>query len=741
MKVKFPFTAFDQYCLRTPLLPIDFFEELMAKNLVDRVLLEILKPPIIKEAIFLSSPELFSQLTKWVNGELVNQKRIERLRSSLLKFLIRMSTRCTPFGLFASCSTGVFGSETQILIDKASGVRKVTRFDMHFLVALSQFLAKKEHIKKQLKFFPNSTIYQIGNRYRYIEYSYVNNKRQHSLESVLHSDYLERILSLAKNGALIGSLIESIANQEIDQNSAEDYIDQLIDNQILISELEPTITGKSYLEQLLNTLKNLENCEEEILLLTELSNQLQNLDAQNAWDLNSYFNAEKFMSSLEIPFDPKYLFQTDSFNTLSSNSLSTDILKKVHLGVSFLNRFDTPLENEHLNKFKSAFLERYELERRPLLEVLDVETGIGYIQGANKVESTPFLDDILTFNDSSESPQKESLLTSQQRLLHRKLVDAISNDKNCIEFKDEDLGSFDDNWNNSPDTFSTMVEIISEDGINKVVINHCGAHASRLLARFCYGDSKLNNLVNSIVEKENQMNHDRILAEILHLPESRTGNILRRPHLRNFEIPCLGHSNLPQNQQIPLQDILIAVKKNEIVLYSKRLNKKIMPRLTNAHNYWTNSLHVYHFLCDLQYQKQRNYSFEWGNLASEYKFLPRVIYKDLILSKAQWRIGKKEFQDIVKVWKTNKRLISKVRLWRNSIHLPKVVQLLQRDNKLTLNLENSSSVKMLLDSIKNREEFILEEFLFKDSDIVKNNNERFANEVIVCFYKNDSPNN
>ncbi len=195
---------------------------------------------------------------------------------------------------------------------------------MHFLVALSQFLAKKEHIKNQLKFFPNSAIYQIGNLFRYIEYSNVNNKRLHSLESDLDSDYLERIKSRAKTGALIGSLTERISNQEIDRNSAEVFIYQLIDNQILISELYPTITGKGYLEQLLGTLENIENCEEEILLLTKLSNQLQNLDSKNAWDLNSYINAKKFISSLETPFDSKYLFQTDSFNTLSRNSLGTD---------------------------------------------------------------------------------------------------------------------------------------------------------------------------------------------------------------------------------------------------------------------------------------------------------------------------------------------------------------------------------------------------------------------------------
>lgn len=129
------------------------------------------------------------------------------------------------------------------------------------------------------------------------------------------------------------------------------------------------------------------------------------------------------------------------------------------------------------------------------------------------------------------------------------------------------------------------------------------------------------------------------------LPEARTGNILRRPQMREYEIPYIAKSVLPTENQIPIQDLYLSIKNEKLFLRSKSQNKEVIPFLTNAHNYSSNSLPVYHFLCDLGNQTIKPVlHFDWGDLGRIYHFLPRIEYGNIILSKARWKINANEIK-------------------------------------------------------------------------------------------------
>ncbi|WP_353621028.1 lantibiotic dehydratase [Sphingobacterium sp. N143] len=62
-----------------------------------------------------------------------------------------------------------------------------------------------------------------------------------------------------------------------------------------------------------------------------------------------------------------------------------------------------------------------------------------------------------------------------------------------------------------------------------------------------------------------------------------------------------------------------------------------MPRLTSAHNF-RKGLGIYTFIADLQYQDFIP-SLNWINsIDNERKFYPRIRYKDLILTRATWKL-------------------------------------------------------------------------------------------------------
>jgi hypothetical protein len=173
-------------------------------------------------------------------------------------------------------------------------------------------------------------------------------------------------------------------------------------------------------------------------------------------------------------------------------------------------------------------------------------------------------------------------------------------------------------------------------------------------------------------------------------------------------------------------------------LRSKKHNKEILPCLSNAHNFLTDSLPIYHFLCDLERQNTKPvYSFSWGALMSHYDFFPRVIYNGIIISKAKWIIKKEEIAHFQKMDKNT--LTERFLEWRVKRNIPRFTNLSNSNNTLFFDFETEISITLFLKSVKSMEQCSLDEFLFTDKSIVQNNTgDSFCNQIILSYYKNRS---
>ncbi len=744
MKQKNPYTFFDDFCIRTPLLPLDFYYSLTKDNQISfEKYKEIWNDNAIKEAIFLASPELFIEIEKWLSNQTRDQKKIQRLQTSLLKYLSRMSSRCTPFGLFAGCSIGKFGKLTTIELQHYTENQRQTRFDMNFLVAFSQKLSKEKNIKNQLLWYPNNSLYKIGKQYRYVEYTYnIHNRRQHSIEAVTYTPYLEVIINSAKSGKKVEELASLLVDDEISKNEAQGFINQLIDNQILVSELEPSVSGEGFLLQIHKTLKKLKDTDAIITQITYFQEFLDRIDQNVGNSVDLYHKNNEEIKKLDVDFELKYLFQTDMYIKTLQNQLDVQFAYKAKRVMNLLNKISTPPQESNLQRFKTAFIKRYETREIPLAKALDTEIGIGYLQNQEAADYKPFLDGI-DIPPQNQEIQKISWNPANE-ILHKKLQELNDDNAYTLQLQDQDFEHLPANWNDLPDTVSSLVEIVTINGKQKLVLkNMGGSSAANLLGRFSTGNTQIMKQVQHIANLEQDMNHDKLLTEIIHLPESRTGNIIRRATIRNYEIPYLGKSNLPKEQQIFIDDILISIKRNKIVLRSKVNNTEIFPKLTNAHNYsGQNSLPIYHFLCDLQQQDLRSsIGFYWGGMMEKNTFLPRVEYKEFIFSKARWKITTKSINSLLESIDNNQNNVAEVVKWRSKLQIPQYVQLIDNDNTLLINLENMPSVKMLFSIVKNRTQFILEEFLFTEESILKSQKKNYSNQFVFSFYNEEKLNN
>ncbi len=732
-----PYQSFDRLVLRTPLLDFGFYKDLTRETEIpDATLKEIFKRPVIQEAIFLASPSLFFEAEKWCSSTL-DEKRTAKVRNSLLKYFTRLSTRCTPFGLFAGCATGKIGDHTEIKRDPIKQTKRRTRMDMNYMVALSQDLSKHKEIEKELRFYPNSSIYRSGKQLRYIEYYYVESRRQHQVIEVDHSPYLRDILKEATSGAYLKDLAFLITDEEVSETEATSFIEELVESQLLVSELEPSVSGPEFMDQLIDRLEGVTGGDHQLHILKTVKQKLQDIDKGIGMATTDYLDLSNFLKPLETSFELKYLFQTDMKLAVSEVEVSREVVQKIQKAISLLNRMSPKPTETNLMKFKEAFHERYEYREVPLSEALDVETGIGYLQEENKGDFNPLVDDlILPFTDDPVSSRKIEW-NNIHTILNEKLVDCDQRGDWKIQLKESDLKEMPLNWGDLPDTISVMVEIIREN--EKEIIKFSGfggSSAANLLGRFCYVDEKLHHYSASIAELEQAMNPDKILAEIVHLPEARVGNVLMRPTFREYEIPYLAKSSLPAHRQIPIEDLYVSLRNDRIFLRSAKLNKEVLPRLTNAHNFSMNALPIYQFLCDMQTQDMRNaLRFNYGPLESVRDFMPRVEYDDIILQTAQWKVKKEDIEALQKNSNLSSELTSAITEFRALKKLPELLLLSDGDNELLVDFNNLSSVRMFLSSVKSRESFILTEFPFSEQGIGSGDGEGyFTNQLIVSFF-------
>ncbi|MCU7617410.1 lantibiotic dehydratase family protein [Chryseobacterium sp. PBS4-4] len=729
---QFPYHFFEEYIVRTPIFSRRNFQgKAYKETFSDGELKEICSNSVFQEAIYLASPNLYKELKNWLDSKKeLSTSQHQKLKNTILKYYTRMSTRCTPFGLFSGVGLGKFNNqrENDKLSDniKLQSVRD-TKLDMHLLDTLAKTLEKNPNIRNQLLYSQNNSIYKIGKKIRYVEYEYKDGKRDYIISSAPLSEELFQILDFSKQGKTISQIAEILISDEISYEEANEFIEELIDNQVLISELEPNVSGCDFLDTLISVLSRIE-AKNKTAILISIKNKLAELDLKIGNQVSLYSEIEDLIKSFKTDYEQKYLFQTDVYFK-DKITISTHWKKEIKKGLSFLNKItllskDTPIEH-----FKKAFYERFETQEVPLSYVLDTEIGIGYLQNKSVKGIHPYIDD-LKLNNSQKKQNFHIKLTPFQMILNEKLQEALLEKQFTISLKDDDIKDFEEKWYDLPDTLSVMVEIISENNQEKLCIGSTGgSSAANLLGRFCSEKSQVQNLTKTITQKEEELNPDCILAEIIHLPEARIGNVIRRPTLRKYEIPYLAQSVLSKENQIVVDDLYISLKNDRIILRSKKFDKEIMPHLTNAHNYYTNTLPVYHFLSDLNSQNTRTgLYFNWGGLSQIYKFLPRVEYGNIILSKAQWNITEKEIAAIESLLENKNEFLSLMKIWRSKRQIPKWIQWVKSDITLPMNLANYDMAQLFVHTIKSEKSITIEEFLY-------NENDDFMREFIFPMYR------
>jgi thiopeptide-type bacteriocin biosynthesis protein len=750
------------FVLRTPLLPFEEFLNLSQtlalpdalrnggdlaqaaaadRKLIRTRLQELAKRPEIREALWLASPEFFESLSTWWDKP--ESEKGQKLEQSLYRYVARMISRATPFGLFAACATGQIGSETRLEIGARNTYWRRSRLDMEYLCNLAEKIVSDPALRNQVRFRPNTSLYLAAGRHHHAQSYYQEKVRLYRLVATEPTPYLAATLERAAAGAtpraLACALVED--DPEIAIEEAELYVGQLIESQLLVADLAPPITGPEPIDDMI---QQLDQAEASSLAesLTSISTCLKNIDnAGVGADLGSYKSIVDIISQLPATFKVEHLIQVDTMKPAPNACLDQRLIADIVRGVEILHSITSSSVPESLRQFKDDFQERYQDQEVALLQALDDEVGIGFERKDNAgALAEPLLDGI----DVVASAKKPEFSAGKSDFILLRKVEELREEGDTVLSLDkkllEDLRV--DDPLPLPDAFAVMGILSAPvDSTSKKNLFYlqsvAGPSGANLLGRFCHAHDLLKNHVESHLRAEEELKaqDNVVFAEIVHLPEGRVGNVLYRPVLREYEIPYLATSRVVPEKQIAVTDLMISVQNNRIVLRSRRLGCEVLPRLTTAHGFThARNLKLYKFLCLLQFQGAASgCTWNWGVL-DQSGFLPRVISGNIILSPAKWRLTKETLEKLGKEQGVER--LQAVSRWREKKRIPRFVYVTEADNQLLIDFDNALSVETFVEYIKKRPEARLVEMLLDPQQLcVRGPEGTFINELLIPFVR------
>ncbi len=720
--------------LRTPSLGM---ENLDAEHLsIEELIKRFDKDDFIKKAIFVAAPEFYrqteSRIHKLSNDYLENDKKQKKVLISLYKYFVRSCTKPTPFGLFSSISTGKWNNET--LVELNDEITFKSKADYNLAFQLFQLVKENPRIKYDTQIRANKTIYRIGNELRFIDRQYYNNLKNHSISQVIGNDILNQIIEASEKGIAFKELLELLTSKGFSHEESEEYLDTLLMMNILLSEFELNLTGNHPLDYLINliTKKDKTIVNGYTKHIKDLNDKITTLNLKSDFDKN-FKEIKGLLGPLKLKDTD--LVQIDSYKGSSQNTIDRRLQKGILNGVRLIKAFQNKTSNQDLIAFKDKFYERYGNQEVCILHAIDPEYGIGYPVNQISV-ATPFIKDVSFLRKNDVLSVKRS---GNQRYLQRLLNEAISKGEFNIDLTKKIIEKLDlkKDFDALPDSLIVLFSLLDEKNI---IFQSAGSSsAACYLGRFAHLDKEIKSFVKDIYNSEQKLNADKIVAEIIHSPQIKMGNILYRNISRQYEVPILGATSVTEENTLELNDLYLKIQETDLVLFSKKLNKQVIPKLSNAHSFGVGDIPVYKFLCDLQNQdKNFTLNFNWGDDAISYPFLPRLTYdQNIILYPATWNLFSQEILSFKNLNDTD--LQNKIKAWREKHNIPLKVNLVENGNELYIDFEKSMAIRVLLDSIKTKNIFTIKEFLFDDYEgVVKSHSKKkHVNEYIATLIRED----
>jgi len=721
------FVPSGSFMIRTPLLPFENFFQLSSKQNLDKILLSYLENPLIIEAISIASPNLIKALDKHSTSN--SERKKEQALMSLLRYLLRMSTRATPFGLFACVGKGELGEHTNLSVNEIDLIKKRARPDMAWLNSVIEEAEQNRKLIQRCHIVLNPLCHCFGNRL-VLDYK-TSDLSGHKSVSVRRSILTDFITNGSKTPIMYTHLEEETIQNfpHLDSDKIKNLVWSLFSQKFLISELSPSLLSSDPFGRFLEHLEKHRDIYSGLPALVEIQSLIRQYN-QGKPGANGEL-LEQLHEQAQAIKTSTYSIQVDAAN-ISQNVLNKAIAYELAEAVEIMWRlFSCQKESNYLDKIHLDFLEKYGTKQLVSIEDLADECkGLG-------LRNSKF------DNPGLEQSQKNKKLNEWNSYLQRQFIHAVSHQQE-IDVS-EDVWDYLEKKEISPleaplsfdiycELFASSQQSLDEGNFLISIGSNMGSgQGGSTFGRFL-DILQAKPLIEDIFAKEQALDPHTCFVESTFLPESpRTANVAIHDNLREYAL----HLHYPENrhQYLPVDDLYIGATTERLFLVSKTLQKEVNVTATNVLNSNLGPS-ILRFLRDLSKQKFRPLKpFDWGDLM-DLPYLPRVRYKRTILSPAKWILT----QSTLEINK-NQNPISESKnaliQWIEKAKLPRYVYLTFFDNRILLDLQNDTHQDELILELKKHDQIILTELVdLENCRWIKNDAGSYFCEFVIPYVRN-----
>ncbi len=411
---------------------------------------------------------------------------------------------------------------------------------------------------------------------------------------------------------------------------------------------------------------------------------------------------------------PQYIIAERKVITGNPNA---QVLKNIPELINLMSILIKPYKGPLLDRFKEGFNKRFEGRHMPLMTILDPQIGINITGNEEQFGENPIL--------VSWSKRRSVVPDENQKVIDTLLLSG----KNQQVI---DLAQLKDRFETSPGSLPNTIGVLCTIVDDQVIVDSIGgATAVAMMGRYSIASKTVKNICRELADLEQQANPDVLFFDIAYVPEFNAENINRREHIYPLQLSILNFDI--GISQLTLDDIYVTVQNDEILLYSKSLAKRVIPRLASAYNFNRSDLPLFKFLCELQFQGLKaNLGFNLPELVPDQKCYPRVQYENIVLSPARVKICITEYQNHLK-----EDLSHTLQTYVQKAGLGRYVVTRTEDRTMTFDTQSAIDLQELEFILKKFSSFYIEECFIPNNAVVRDANDKpYAHQLAMAVIHN-----